>query len=771
MKKLFATFIGLMAMAISSQAQDLGWPRQITFNGAKLVYYQPQVDSWTNQTQLEGRMAFSLTPAGGKAVVGVVTLQAQTFVDIDTHTVTLSDLQITNTYFPSLDAATAGEMQGLLQTFLPSLQQQSISLDRLVASVDRRPTPSMVSGLNNAPPAILVSYSPAIVLTVYGDPVKGKVEDSKLEYVVNTNFPLFFDGSTSTYYLFDGKGWLSSYSLGGTWQPIGKLPKEMDKIPKHAQWAELKEFVPPPKGSTFNFPRVFYSNAPAELIEFAGTPVYSKIPGTQLVYASNTDSVVFVYSPTNTYYYLTSGRWFSAPSLLGPWTFATFNLPADFANIPQSSPVSAILASVPGTPQAEDAVLLAQVPTTATVNAGEAARNVEVSYYGTPEFKPIEGTTLYYATNTSNKVIQVGDLYYLCFQGVWFMSTTPQGPWQTATSVPQVIYTIPPSSPVYNVTYVTQVVSSPGYVTSSYTAGYLGAFIMGATFGAIIAGGTGYYYPPYVGWGWVGYPVCYPRPYTYGASSWYNPYTGRYGVGGAAYGPYGSAKWGASYNPYTGTYARGATTTTPYGRTSVGQAYNPYTGAYGATRQGSNAYSNWGSSVVSRGGQPAYTQHYANAQGAVGSMQTSAGGKAVAGAGKYNYGYAGKTASGDMYAGANGNVYKNTGNGWQKYDNGSWSSVNKPTTPNFSQANSFQNSANRSSFSGGESQSLNQDYQNRQRGSADSQSFQRAQSSWGSSGRTGESGGWGSGGWGSRGSGGGGWSGGGRSFGGGGFRR
>jgi hypothetical protein len=40
---------------------------------------------------------------------------------------------------------------------------------------------------------------------------------------------------------------------------------------------------------------------------------------------------------------------------------------------------------------------------------------------------------------------------------------------------------------------------------------------------------------------------------------------------------------------------------------------------------------------------------------------------------------AGKTANGDMYAGHDGNVYKNTGSGWQTYNNGSWAPVQKPT--------------------------------------------------------------------------------------------
>ena len=104
------------------------------------------------------------------------------------------------------------------------------------------------------------------------------------------------------------------------------------------------------------------------------------------------------------------------------------------------------MASVPGTPEAEDAVLIAQIPTTVTVNVAQAAvAKSKVSYVGAPQFAPIEGTTLQYATNTPNKVIQVGTQYYLCYQGVWFVSFSPQGPWQTAQTVPQAIYTIPPA--------------------------------------------------------------------------------------------------------------------------------------------------------------------------------------------------------------------------------------------------------------------------------------------------------------------------------------
>jgi hypothetical protein len=320
-------------------------------------------------------------------------------------------------------------------------------------------------------------------------------------------------------------------------------------------------------------------------------------------------------------------------------------------------------------------------------------------------------------------VIKVGDLYHLCFQGIWFVSTGPQGPWQTAPSVPQPIYTIPPSSPVYNVTHVIQVTTPDGNVQASYTAGYTGAFVMGVATGVIIAGGTGYYYPPYVAvYPGYRYPVYYPTPYTYGYLTHYQSPTGAYGVSQTAYGPYGSATRTASYNPYTGTYARTASVSTPYGSAAAGRAYNPYTGAAAATRQGSNAYGSWGSSVVTKGGQSAYTQHYSTTQGTVGSVQTSSGGKAVGASSKYGTSAVGKTGSGDRYAAHDGNVYKNTSSGLQKYEGGSWSSVQKPTSTTATPQSTY-SAAQQPSSSFGQSGGSEQ-VQNRQRGE---QSSQRAQ--------------------------------------------
>jgi hypothetical protein len=771
---LSAVAFALMSLAPPAPAQDPGWPRQIVKPGGTLIIYQPQIDNWKDLSTITWRQAFQLTPTGGKQVVGAVSFNGTTSVDTATHMVLFYDINVSNTYFPSLSPASSAQMDQLFRTFVPPYV--NISLDRVVAYVPK-PQDVKTVELNNAPPLIFVSCAPAILLGIDGQGVFADLPHTDLKSVVTTTWPLFQDKSNSQYYLLVNNIWLTAGELNGPWPRTMNVPRDFKKLPNSGKFAEVLKAIPPPQIANPIIPGVFYATSPAEVILFDGQPTYTPISGTQLSFANNTDSPLFLYSPAQTYYYLAAGRWFSASSLDGPWSFASLSLPSDFANIPLTSPASAILASVPGTDEAKDAVLIAQIPTTMILNPTTAAAQARVSYSGPPEFAPITGTSLQYATNTVDKVIQVGDVYYLCLQGVWFMSTTPNGPWTTATSVPQVIYTIPPSSPVYNVTYVTQTTTSNGNISASYTAGYLGAFVMGAAVGAVICSGTGYYYPPFIGYPPMGYPYYHPyaTPYGYGYSTpYYNSHTGAYGYSNTTYGAYGKTTTAAQYNPYTGTYARGASTSNAYGRQSVGQAYNPYTGTYGATHQGSSPTAQWGQSYVQQGNKSAYTQHYSTANGSVGSIQGSQGGHGYATSSAFGNTYAGKNSSGDMYAGHDGNVYQSTGSGWQKYDNStnSWNSVNTQQAQQEAQqkSQSYQqqhpdSQANRSSGSF-DSQSMNSDMQNRMSGASQSDHFNESHSSGG--------GGWGGGGghsWGGFGGGGRSWGGGDRSWGGGGWRR
>jgi len=240
---------------------------------------------------------------------------------------------------------------------------------------------------------------------------------------------------------------------------------------------------------------------------------------------------------------------------------------------------------------------------------------------------------------------------------------------------PQVVY-VPTYNPavVYGTPYTT-----PGYSTGAVAATGLLAFGAGIAVGAAMSGGCCSW--GYSAWNcnWHGGAVVYGGGAYYGNSAWHGGY---YGSSASAYGPNGSAHYSQGYNPSTGTYARGGSVSTPYGTTKAGQAYNPNTGAYAQTHQTTNAYGSYGNSEYSKNGNTAYSQHQTTANGSTGSVTTSNGGKAYGATGADGRGGAyGESASGNKYATtANGNEYKNTGSGWEKNDNGSWNSVQKPSS-------------------------------------------------------------------------------------------
>ena len=668
--------------SVGSTDPDPGWPREVSQGGAKLVYYQPQIDEWKDYRELTGDMAVSLTPAGGQPTLGVASLKASNIADLEKRLVVILGTQITSSRFPSADKATAESLDRLLRQLLPT-PGMTISLDRVVAGLERTKTSGKPVKVKTDPPKIFYSKRRAVLLLVDGEPVRAPIEKFEIEFVVNTNWDLFHDKKAKKYYLLVEKTWLSASALAGPWAVTGTLPDDLTKLPANQNWDDVKKAIPPTVSPTMRGPDVLFTDKPAELILFQGEPAYVKIPGTNVSFASNSENDVFRHSGENQIYYLTSGRWFRAKSLDGPWSYAGGDLPQDFSKIPSDHPRSHVVASVPGSQAAEDAVLLAQVPTTAVINRAEVEAKAQVTYDGEPQFKPIEQTSLQYATNSPEKVIQYGNDYYLCLQAVWFTSSSAKGPWKTASTVPQEIYGIPPSSPVHNVTYVT--VSNPTTTTveCSHTGGYEGMFLMGTAVGMTVAYGTGYYYPPYYYWGpMYPYPIYRPWPVTYGVGAVWNPYTGGFYAGRAAYGPYGAIGGSAWYNPRTGRYGRAATAQTWYGGRTAAAAYNPWTGGYGATRQGHSPYAQWGRSAAVRGDDWMRSGHVTTGRGSIGGIQSSQGSAiGIRGAGG---GTVVKGSGNNVYAGKDGNIYRKDSSGnWSKYEGrGNWGSVDTPTPHN-----------------------------------------------------------------------------------------
>ena len=683
-----------------ASAVRMDWPHVLYGPKGTATVYEPQVISWNEHQTLNARIAVGLTQNGAKTpILGTMEMAFATQTNMATRTVTLTDARLISTRFPSLDTEQASHVEEQIKNAVGNLGVKQIPLDTIMLSLRsqaQKPTEILVK---NDPPAIFVSARAASLVVFDGEPVLAPLAGTSLSFVVNTNSDVSFDAGSHPWYLLTNARWLGASEPKGPWVAAGKLPADFFRIPADANFAQVRKQIPGRAIAAKDVPVIFVSMVPAEIIVSAGPPRFQSIPGTSLQYAVNTDAALFLMQPTGTLYYLVSGRWFSAPSLNGPWAYATPSLPVDFARIPAAGPRGFVLASVPGTPQAQEALIQAQVPQQATLV--RAAAKVDVVYAGPPKFEPVENTPMMYAVNTSFDVIRVDDAYFACFQGAWFTAPTPNGPWVLATSIPAVIYTIPPSSPIYRVTYVRIYTSTPTTVTYGYTSGYTMAYVSAG----VVVYGTGWYYPPYIYPAPI--PIYYPYPYSYSGAIYYNSTTGAWARGGAIYGPYGGVvKGGTAYNPNTGAWASGGAIYGPNGGVGGFSAYNPSTGSYahgsavwgpdgasgnaswynartgisGSTNQNSDAYGRWGSSTVSGPNQTVHTQSQSNANGSAGSFNSTSGAKGagVSGANGNRAGVV-QGAGGDVYAGADGNVYKKTSDGWSKYDNGSWNQVQRPT--------------------------------------------------------------------------------------------
>ena len=653
---------------------DGGWPRVYDLpSGGTILVYQPQVASWEKQKHLVAYSAVSQRAKGAeKPAIGTIKIEADTEVSVPERLVSFQKMKIVEANFQTLQKEQIREITTEIDKAIPD-DERVIALDRVLSNLDKSQViPKNVEGVKSDPPTIFFSTSPAVIMNLDGEPIWSPIKENDLKFAVNTNWDLFQYAPTNTLYLRNNDTWLQATDVKGTWSPAGKLPGSFAKLPAEDNWKDVKANLPGKAIAATAVPKVFVSLQPAELILLTGPPAYRPVQGTGLQWVSNTESDVFRMGTTGAVYYLVAGRWFTAADFTGPWTFATPTLPADFKKIPIEHERSRVLASVPGTDQAIEAVLLAEIPQTARVNKKET-KAPDVAYQGDAQFTPIEKTTVERAVNTDKDVFKVGDLYYMCYQGVWFVGKGASGPWEVAESVPEQIYQIPVSSPSHHVTYVTiEEDNDDDWVVYAAAAGYTGMMV---AWGCTVWG-SGWYYPPY--WGYGGfYPYYYPHFPTYGYSAWYNPWTGAYGRSAGVYGPYGGAGVGARYNPRTGTYARGAAAYGPYGARGVAQAYNPRTGTYAQTRQGSNVYGSWGSTSVQRGDDWAKTNRYTNRQtgtttrtvrtdeGAGVVRKGSEGGRVAAGSG------------GDIYAGKDGNAYRRQDGTWQKYDNGGWSNTDR----------------------------------------------------------------------------------------------
>src|SRR5712692_9429864 len=466
---------GVSALGEPPAASDLNvdpWPRQLASGDDTFSLFQPQYESW-DQGRLSGRAAVAAeNRVSPQPRYGVIWFTARTEVDKEARMVALEDVTISKADFPTAPDGGAAYLTALRQIL--SAQPLTVALDRLQAELETEwVDPSRFVQVKNDPPRIIVSQGPALLVRIDGQPVLREVASTGLLRVINTRALLLLDRSAGRYYFWLMNRWLAAPKLDGSWAVLANPPASLGTAKQAAVQSgqvdllvnpapELKQLL-----QTGAIPAIYVSTVPAELIVLRGQPALAPIAATDILQVKNTDDDLFLYSPQYTpqqeYYVLLSGRWFRAKSLQGPWEYVASGLPGDFARIPESHPKGAVLASVPGTPQARQAVIANDIPQTATISRSGA--KLAVRYDGLPQLKPIEGTPLQYVVNASFPVIRVdATLYYALQNGVWFVASSPTGSWAVATSVPPVIYTIPASSPLHYVTYAYVYGSTPDVV-------------------------------------------------------------------------------------------------------------------------------------------------------------------------------------------------------------------------------------------------------------------------------------------------------------------
>ena len=419
-------------------------------------------------------------------------------------------------------------------------------------------------------------------------------------------------------------------------------------------------------------PAIVTATEPTELVVTQGPPTWKTTAGGKLLYVENTETPWLRETEGKDNYLLISGRWFRSQSLQGPWTFARpDSLPAVFQEIPPESPIGGVRSSVALTVEAQDALLDLEIPQTTAI---QRTATLAVTYDGEPKFFDIPGTSVAYATNTASQVLRVGGLYYACDNAVWFKATSARGPWAVADSIPtSEIAKIPPSVPVYNLTYVAVYAATPQVVYVGYTPGYTGAY----PYYGVPVYGTGWHYPAYVG------AVYYPHPVTYGVAVSYNPYAGygmgtTYGAGFLAFGigvAIGSSSRGyypaggyrACYNCTVnvggggrggagGAGGRGGRNQVNIGNTAGGgnrQRAGATAGGVGASNRAGSRNSN----LYNRPQNKGRTANSATRQQA--SSQLGANRRAG--------------GSNNVFADRNGNVHRRSNSGWESRQGNNWS--------------------------------------------------------------------------------------------------
>lgn len=557
---LFLLVIGFWSQIVLA----VDWPQEVTVPEGTITVYQPQPESLAGNT-LQGRAAMSFSTRSGKEpIFGAFWFVAHIDTDHDKKLVTIRDVEITKVGWPDSKSEDEAKFTDIVNKAF-SKQTFQISTNRLSASLATADKEKKsLENLKNDPPKIIFTDTLAVLLPFDGKPKFQEIENTPYQRAINTPFAVVWDRNTA--YLSSGTYWYSAKDARGPWSEIKDPPQDLVKL--MGKDGEAKK-------SNGKAPQIVVATEPTELVSTDGKPNWQALVGGKIMYVVNTETPWLREVSEGKMYVQLSGRWFSATTEAGPWKFVRPDqLPESFKDIPPDSAIGGVRVSIAGTAEALDAMMQSDIPQTAAIDRNKAS--FTASYDGEPKFESIPGTSISYAVNTAAQILLISKTYYAVDNGVWFTSKSAKGPWAVADKIPSdEIDKIPPSSPVYNTTFVEIYDSTPDTVYVGYTPGYMWSF----PYYGVPVYGTGYYYPPYYG------TVYTPRPATWGFHVGYNPYSGwNFGVswslGFFSFGITFGGGYGAPYGPryccggfYGGGY-RPAPVIVNTGKINIGNTVN-----------------------------------------------------------------------------------------------------------------------------------------------------------------------------------------------------
>ena len=260
----------------TQQAGDGGWPRGYSLpSEAQIIVFQPQVSSWDDQKHMVALAAVSYVPKGDeKPTLGTIKIEADTSVALQERLVKFTTLKITEAKFQTLSKDQTSEITTAIENTIPE-KERIIGLDRVLTQMgNSQIIPKNVEGLKADLPQIFLAgsgrYFSVLMATRYLHKrqrvaVCGYNESGPLESPRNN---LLISVST--------RHGSKQRTGKGPWTLAGKLPDSFKQIPADDNWKDVVLNLPGKPLTTV--PHVYFSSAPAELIQIDGAPKLFRFP-------------------------------------------------------------------------------------------------------------------------------------------------------------------------------------------------------------------------------------------------------------------------------------------------------------------------------------------------------------------------------------------------------------------------------------------------------------------------------------------------------------